>query len=176
MNMVINCPHCNQEMIIDDTAVGADVPCPTCSKNFIIPQGKSEEEVKKERAPAAGGGAAAPKPEEKKPEPKKDDKKKPMPSKEELAKLLPGANKGPSAAVTEEKEGMRVKVFQHHLCIDMGKDLFPDMVAKTLDSIDKSDIISVSPLAYSYKDSGGDIISDFGVMIVYYHRLKKDEA
>ena len=66
MNIVINCPHCNQEMVIDDSGVGQSVPCPTCSKDFVIPQGRPEEEVKKERE------AAAPEPEEK----KKEDKKR----------------------------------------------------------------------------------------------------
>jgi hypothetical protein len=166
MNIVINCPHCSQEMIIDDSGVGASVPCPTCSKDFVIPQGRTEDEVKKERE-ATGGGA--PKPEE-----KKKDAKKPMPSKEELDQLLPGAKKGPATKASEDKAGVKVKVFQHHLCIDMGKDLFPGMVADTLDAIDKEDIINISPLNYSYKDSGGDIITEFGVMIIYNHRSKKE--
>jgi len=194
MNMVINCPHCNQEMIIDESAVGAEVPCPTCSQNFIIPQGRPEAEVKAERAAAgagaaaaasmaaaaAGAGATAGAP-EKKPEPKKEEKKKaPMPSKEELEKLLPNASKGAKSTTEEDKPGIRVKVVQHHLCIDMGKDKFGETVAKILDPIPPEDIINVSPLSYSYKESGGDIIHDFGVMIIYHHKPKpaekKDEA
>lgn len=180
MNIVINCPHCNQEMVIESDFVGQSVPCPTCSKDFEIPQGRPEEEVKAERAAAAAAqpaaspqpaAAAAPKKEE-----KKDDKKKPMPSKEELDKLLPNASKStPAAQSTEDKPGVRVKTVQHHLCIDMGKDLFGDMVAKILDPIDPDDIINVSPLAYSHKDSSGDILQDFGVMIIYNHRPEKKE-
>jgi len=180
MNIVINCPHCNQEMVIESDFVGQTVPCPTCSKDFAIPQGRPEEEVKAERAaaqpaaapqPAAGAAPGAPKKEE-----KKDDKKKSMPSKEELDKLLPGANKSSPAAQAEgNKAGIRVKCVQHHLCIDMGKDLFGDMVAKILDPIDAEDIVNVSPISYSHKDSSGDILHDFGVMIIYNHRPEKKD-
>lgn len=162
MNVVINCPHCNQEMIIDESGVGQTVDCPACSQEFTIPQGRPEEEVLKEREAAQNSAA---------PEPKKEDKKKekkPMPSKEELDALLPGANRGKSeTAAAADAPGIKVKTIQHHLCIDMGKDLFDEQVAEVLNSIPREDIINVNPLAYSYKDSGGDIISDYGVMIVY---------
>ncbi len=166
MNIVINCPHCSQEMIIDDSGVGASVPCPTCSKDFVIPAGRSEAEVEQERRQAQPATGGAPQP-----EPAKQEKAKaPMPSKAELDMLLPGAKKGPASGAVEDKAGVRVKVFQHHLCIDMGKDLFPGMVASTLEAIPKEDIINISPLNYSYKDSGGDIITEFGIMIIYNYK------
>lgn len=174
MNVVINCPHCNQEMIIDEAGVGETVDCPACSKEFVIPEGRPEEEVRKERE------AAAPAPEAKKEEPKKEapkkEEKKPMPSKEELAALLPGAQRGKSGAEAADAPGIKVKSIQHHLCIDMGKDTFDAQVAKVLGSIPREDIISVNPLSYSYKDSGGDIIADFGVMVIYEKKAaeKKD--
>jgi len=173
MNVVINCPHCSQEMIIDEAGVGETVDCPACSKEFVIPQGRPEEEVRKEREAAAAASAPA----EKKEEPKKEEKKKPMPSKEELAALLPGANRGKNdAASAADSPGIKVKTIQHHLCIDMGKDLFDAQVAKILNSIPREDIINVNPLAYSYKDSGGDIIADYGVMVIYEKKAeeKKD--
>lgn len=165
MNVVINCPHCNQEMIIDEAGVGETVDCPACSKEFVIPEGRPEAEVQKERA--AAQAQAAPKEEPKKEEPKKDEKK-PMPSKEELAALLPGAQRAKGAGeVPADAAGIKVKTIQHHLCIDMGKDLFDAQVAKVLNTIPREDIVSVSPLSYSYRNSGGDIIADYGVMIIY---------
>ncbi len=190
MNIVINCPHCNQEMVIQSEYVGQNVPCPTCTKEFAIPQGRPEEEVKAERAAAAGGaaaqpaagaaadsapaaGAAAPA------EPKKEEKKKekkPMPSKEELDKLLPGANKGKSGTKEEDKPGVRVKVIQHHNCVDMGVDLFGDIVGKFLSELDAKDIVSVTPVNYAYKTSTGEVLGDFGVMIIYNHVPKPKDA
>lgn len=166
MNIVINCPHCNQEMVIDDSGVGQNVPCPTCSKDFVIPQGRPEEEVMKEHAAKAATAStpAAPKPEEKK------EEKKPQLSKEEAAALLPGARKGPSKNQSEEKPGIRMKCIQHHHCCDMGKDHFAETVEKTLEAIDPKDIINISPVAYSYKDSQGEMLQDFGVMVIYHHR------
>ena len=166
MNIVINCPHCNQEMVIDDSGVGQSVPCPTCSKDFVIPQGRPEEEVKKEREAAA----ATPKPEEKK------EDKKPQMSKEELAALLPGAKKG--GAKTEKKEdapGFKVKTLQHHLCIDMGNDLFPKMAEDILNKIKREDLITCTPINYSYKNSGGDLIQDYGLVIVYEQKAGEEK-
>lgn len=99
-----------------------------------------------------------------------------MPSKEELDKLLPGANKGKSLQQEEDKPGIRVKVVQHHNCIDMGVDQFGDIVAKFLSEIDPKDIISVSPLNYSHKASTGDVLNDFGVMIIYNHQPKPKDS
>ena len=163
MNVVINCPHCDQEMIIDEAGVGETVDCPACSKEFVIPEGRPEDEVKKERDKPADKQKEEPKKEE----PKKDSKP-PLPSKEELAALLPGAQRSKNdAALNADAPGIKVKTIQHHLCIDMGKDLFDGQVAKLLATIPREDIISVNPLSYSYKDSGGDIIADFGVMVIY---------
>ena len=153
-------------MAIDDSGVGQTVPCPTCNKDFVIPQGRPEAEVKKEREAAA----AAAKPAEKK------EEEKPKMSKEELAALLPGAKKG--GGKKEEKKdapGFKVKTFLHHLCIDMGNDLFPQMVEKALNEMKREDIINCTPISYSYKNSGGDIIQDYGVMIIYEQKANEDE-
>ncbi|MBG89321.1 MAG: hypothetical protein CMO80_20830 [Verrucomicrobiales bacterium] len=192
MNIVFNCPHCNVQMTVDEAGVGETVPCPTCNNEFQIPQGRPEEEVKTEKAadeaaaapaaPAAPAqkplnptppqpgvkpaGDAAPAEKTKEPEKKKDAKPK-IPSGKDLAALLPNQKKA-GHDDHEKGPGMRVKSIQHHLCIDMGKDLFDATVAKFIKTVPKEDIVSITPLSYSYKDSGGDIISDYGVMIVYH--------
>lgn len=168
MNVVINCPNCSQEMIIDEAGVGEAVDCPACSKEFVIPEGRPEEEVRKEREAAEGKHEAS-----KKEAPKKEEKKT-MPSKEELAALLPGAQRGKAAAnLAADAPGIKVKTIQHHLCIDMGKDLFDAQVAKILNSIPRENIVNVSPLSYSYKDSSGDIIADYGVMVIYEKKAEE---
>ena len=165
MNIIINCPHCAQEMILDQSGVGETVNCPACTKEFVIPEGRPEEEVRQEREIAAQSAPAEPEKEE----------KIPMPSKEELAALLPGAQRGKSdAQAAADAPGIKVKSIQHHLCIDMGKDTFDAQVAKLLNSIPREDIISVNPLSYSYKDSGGDIIADYGVILIYEKKAKQD--
>lgn len=179
MNIVINCPHCDQEMIIDESGVGETVNCPSCSQEFVIPQGRPEEEVRLEReatqAKANAASAHAEKNEAPKKEESKKEDKKPMPSKEELAALLPGAQRGRAdAKAAEDAPGIKVKSIQHHLCIDMGKDTFDAQVAKLLNSIPREDIINVSPLSYSYKDSGGDIIADYGVIVIYEKKEQQD--
>lgn len=164
MNIVFNCPHCQVQMTVDESGVGESVECPTCNQEFVIPQGRPEAEVKVEQAapaaPAAAPAIAAP---AQKP---KEEKKPKIPTGTDLASLMPNQKKK-AAAEGDAGPGIRVKCFQHHLCIDMGKDLFDGMVAKFLAGVAKEDIITASPLSYSYKDSTGDIITEYGVMIIY---------
>jgi hypothetical protein len=164
MNVVFNCPHCQVEMTVDESGVGESVGCPTCSQEFVIPQGRPEAEVKAEKAAAAPAPAAAPVAPAQKP---KEEKPSKVPSGTDLAALLPNQKKKSVGGDGDSSPGIKVKCFQHHLCIDMGKDLFAGMVSKFLAGVDKEDIISATPLSYSYKDSGGDIITDYGVMIIY---------
>lgn len=174
MNIVINCPNCSQEMIVDDSNIGASGSCPTCNTEFKIPEGRPEEDVKKERQETQPVSTGAHIPKDTKPDPKKEGESKASISrKQDLANLLPGVSKGSSGKATDDKPGVRVKTFQHHLCIDMGKDLFPKLVGEALSAIDKEDLINISPLSYSYKDSQGEIIAEFGVMIIYNHNPKK---
>ena len=155
MNIVFNCPHCQVQMTVDESGVGESVECPTCNQEFVIPAGRPEAEAKAEQ-PAPAAPAQKP----------KEEKKPKIPAGTDLASLMPNQKKK-SAAEGDAGPGIRVKCFQHHLCIDMGKDLFDGMVAKFLAGVAKEDIITASPLSYSYKDSTGDIITEYGVMIIY---------
>lgn len=36
--MIFNCPHCDQELEVEDEGAGLTVPCPNCSQDLVIPE------------------------------------------------------------------------------------------------------------------------------------------
>jgi hypothetical protein len=37
MDIIFNCPHCEQEIAVDSTASGSTTQCPTCNETIVIP-------------------------------------------------------------------------------------------------------------------------------------------
>jgi ribosomal protein S27E len=37
MDFTFSCPFCNQELSIDDSASGQEIPCPSCNETLIVP-------------------------------------------------------------------------------------------------------------------------------------------
>ena len=48
MDIIFNCPKCEQELAVDNTGAGSEINCPSCSEKIVIPA-----------APAAPLGAGA---------------------------------------------------------------------------------------------------------------------
>ncbi len=93
-----------------------------------------------------------------------------------MAKAKEGLIKKPIAVLgsaSDSKDGessgpvVRIKSFRHHDSVDMGNDHFDSDVAKFLGKIDKKDIVSVSPISYSYLNPEGVNLHDFGILVIY---------
>jgi uncharacterized protein (DUF983 family) len=37
MDLRLTCPRCGQKLVLDDAAIGAEVPCPTCGHLLTVP-------------------------------------------------------------------------------------------------------------------------------------------
>lgn len=191
MNILFNCTNCSQEMSVEQAAIGAEIDCPNCGVKLVIPEGVPDpESMPQERDSETPAGEsddasapAPPKVEAPKAEepPKKlavpirgkdapkerleEFSRKGVKSKSEKEK---GKEKDKEQKAGEKKENqIRVKTIRRNQCLEMGHDNFDDVVGDFLQSIDEKSVISINTTSYSYFDSQGKPLSDYGVLIVY---------
>ncbi len=159
MDIVFKCPHCNTELEVDSAAAGESINCPACNKSLTIP------------ASGAGGvRAAAPPPPPGAPVAAKVEKKFSVPVTDKPVELLI-QKPLPSLDAQAQKDGrrmMRVKTIRHSDCKEVGHDNFDNDVSLILNKIGDENIVSITPINYSYVEMGTQkLLNDFGVMIVY---------
>ncbi len=168
MNIVFNCSHCQQELEIDDTCAGEIIECPSCTKTVVVP-----------------GAVGSPVPVE--------DPEIPAPSPAPFA--APAIAAAPAAPVeadfifkpkstasneiqkpfTRSLEVMAkgdkkimLKTVRREDCRKDGNDRFDEIVSEFLQQLPDGDLVSISPIHYSYPGKEpGHIFEDYGVVIVF---------
>jgi len=166
MEIVFNCPHCNQELAVDSDGAGSQIPCPTCHETITIPDKPAKAE------PAAGEDAHAP---------------SLAPSaiassaaaKVEMhlkvpVRSTPGESLIKKAAVPLEAVAkgadrqIRVRTMRHDKCIDAGHDKFDEMVTKVLADIGEHNIINTHIINFEHFDvQTQKVMTDYGLVIIY---------
>jgi hypothetical protein len=82
-----------------------------------------------------------------------------------IRKALPSLE---AAAKTEGKKLLRLKTIRHSDCKEVGHDNFDSFVTEFLNRIGEENIVSITPINYSYIEMGTQkMITDFGVAIIY---------
>jgi DNA-directed RNA polymerase subunit RPC12/RpoP len=170
MDVIFNCPKCEQELAVDSTGAGTEINCPSCGEAIVIP--KAESVVNRPGVDLAPGGArlevhpvnaiassAAAKVEMHlrvpvRTTPTESLIEKPLVPLEVTAK---GADKK-----------IHVKTIKHTDCIEVGHDKFDEVVSNFLIKTGEANVISITTLTYTHLDIGSQkLMTDFGVMIVY---------
>jgi DNA-directed RNA polymerase subunit RPC12/RpoP len=179
MDLIFNCPKCNQELEVDASGAGEEIECPSCGERIRIPaQGAA--------AAASGAAAAADAP----PKPAwgttsgehqavnaiaasaaaKVEKHLKVPVRADtkgqmlIAKALPPLE----VAAKESDRVMRVKCIRHVDCVEVGHDKFDEVVTAFLGKIGETNLVSLTTISYSHLDiSSQKLLTDYGVMIVY---------
>ena len=81
-----------------------------------------------------------------------------------IAKPLPPMD----AAPKDTEKHIRVKTIKHTDCIEVGHDKFDEIVSHFLGKIGETNLISLTPLTYTFLDIGTQkLLTEFGVLIVY---------
>lgn len=71
-----------------------------------------------------------------------------------------------AAKITDKQ--IKVRTLRHSDHVEVGKDLFDDHVSLILQKIGETNIISISPIAYTHLDlATRQWITDYGVIVVY---------
>jgi len=168
MDIIFNCPKCEQELAVDSTGAGSEINCPACSEKIVIPA------VSKGPAPAPSA-----------PPPSHDPAHPVNPmatsaaAKVEMHLKVPVGSKPtesligrpiPPLEVTakETDKKIKVKTIRHTDCIEVGHDKFDEFVTTFLQKVGESNIINISPLTYTHLDIGSQkLMTEYAVLIVY---------
>jgi len=163
MEIIFNCPNCEQELSVDSEGAGTEIKCPTCGVKITIPN--KPPEPGSAPPPVAGvqpinpiASSAAAKIEMHLKVPVRD---KPG---ESLVKKV-----GPSvlAAKPGEKR-IRIRTIRHSACIEAGHDKFDERIAEFLNEVGESNIISIHVINYEHFDvSTQKVLVDFGMLVVF---------
>ncbi len=173
MDVIFNCPKCDQELAVDASGAGTEIECPSCGEPIVIPSsgpparlGSADHATS--AAPRGGGpgpinamasSAAA----------KVELHLKVPVHKTPVASLIEKPLAPLEVAATKDTDKkIRVKTIKHTDCVEVGHDKFDEVVTNFLAKIGESNIVNMTTLSYSHLDIGSQkLLTDFGVMIVY---------
>jgi hypothetical protein len=158
MDISFKCPVCDQELEVDASGVGSTIECPSCTNSITVPSADSPSVVHIV--------AAVPAP----PEPVKEEKHFTVPVHERPPPqdLIRKPNRPLDVIAKEGDKTMRIKTFKRTDCVEVGKDHFDEVVSAFLEKVGQINIVSISPIAYTYQELGSrQILGDYGVMIVF---------
>jgi len=163
MEIIFNCPNCEQELSVDSTGAGSEIKCPTCGAEITIPN--NSPETASGPPPADGvhpvnpiASSAAAKIEMHLKVPVRD-----KPAESLVKKVAP---LGVAAKASDKK--IRVRTIRRSTCVEAGHDKFDQRVTEFLNEVGEANIISVHTFDYDHLDAGTQkILMDFGMLVVY---------
>ncbi len=166
MDIIFNCPNCDQELAVDQSGAGSQIECPSCGEQLTIPStGKVTTGSLPPVAPppsatvspiAASAAAKVPLhlkvPVRDTPGESLIDKPKPP-----LEIVQKGAGKR-----------LRIHTIRRASCIESGHDKFDEIVSAFLQEVTETNLISIQPISYEMFDVGVQkIMTDYGLVIFY---------
>ena len=170
MDVIFNCPKCEQELAVDSTGAGTEINCPSCGETIVIPAPESVV-----NRPGVDQAQGAPRVEVHPVNPIASS----AAAKVEMHLRVPVHNTPTASLITkplaplevaakESDKKLRVKTIKHTDCIEVGHDKFDEVVSNFLIKIGESNMISITTLTYTTLDIGTQkLMTEFGVMIVY---------
>jgi DNA-directed RNA polymerase subunit RPC12/RpoP len=169
MDIVFNCPHCEQELAVDSSGAGSEIQCPSCNEKIMIPAEASAPASEAAPAGAAGGShqsaghsiassAAA-----------KIEMHLKVPVRDKPGEVLIAKPKPPLAAVVRGAgKKIQVRTIRHSACVEAGHDKFDEKVTEFLNEIGETNLIVAHTISYTHFDVGTQkILTDYGLMVLY---------
>jgi len=165
MDIIFNCPNCDQELAVDSSGAGTQIECPACSALLTIPSASgptkpaTEAEVPTQMAASAITSSAA--------------------AKVAMHLKVPVRDKPTESLITKPKPPLEVEVrgagkkikirtIRRSSCIESGHDHFDQRVAEFLNEVGEKNIVKMETINYETFDVGlQKIMTDYGLMIIY---------
>jgi DNA-directed RNA polymerase subunit RPC12/RpoP len=165
MDIVFNCPNCEQELAVDSAGAGTDIECPSCHETITIPEQSAKAAVPSEGEPAAGGGASAINTSAA----AKVEKHLKVPVRDTPGERLIVKSKPPLESVVR---GAGKQIIQRTIrlsqCVESGHDKFDEVVPKFLNEVGETNIIGIHTVSYTHLDIGTQkMLNDYGVLVIY---------
>jgi ribosomal protein S27E len=171
MDVIFDCPHCEQELEVDAAGSGSEIECPSCGESITIPKpgdpgARVSGGVDLEAKPHVDGqpvnpiaSSAAAKVEMHLKVPVRDE-----PTETLIEKPAPPLE----VTVKETDKKIRIKTIRHTDCIEVGHDRFDEVVSDFLGKVGEKHIVSINSFNYTHMDLGTQkLMTEFGVLIIY---------
>ncbi|HEY1718976.1 MAG TPA: hypothetical protein VGH42_11885 [Verrucomicrobiae bacterium] len=167
MDIVFDCPKCEQELAVDSAGAGSEIECPSCGETITIPQ-ESTKTPAPENAPPPGlagqsgsamaSSAAA-----------KVEMHLKVPLSDKPGKSLIEKPKPPLEVVVKGAgKQIRVHTIRHASCVESGHDKFDERVSEFLSKVGEANVIGIHTISYTHFDVGTQkILNDYGVLMIY---------
>jgi len=176
MDIIFNCPHCEQELEVDAAGAGSEIECPSCEATIVIPEpgakgtrtsgsdsphglptfSQAPSETLNPANPIASSAAA------------KVELHLKVPVRKTSESLIAKPLQPLEAAAKNTDKKIRVKTIRHTDCIEVGHDKFDEFVTNYLQKVGETNIVSITPLTYTHVDIGSQkILTDYAVMVVF---------
>jgi DNA-directed RNA polymerase subunit RPC12/RpoP len=163
MDIVFTCDKCSQELSVDESAAGMEIECPSCSQRLNVP-GSPPAPLPPPASGALNPMASSAAARAEQPHFKVPTYDKAVPAAPAIEKALTPLEV--AARITDKQ--IKVRTLRHSDHVEVGKDLFDDHVSLILQKIGETNIISISPIAYTHLDlATRQWITDYGVIVVY---------
>ena len=162
MDIVFNCPNCEQELAVDSSGAGTNIECPSCHETITIPSPNAPVEP----VPPPPSLAASP-------------ISTSAAAKVEMHLKVPVLDKSPAPLIAKPKPPLEAVVrgagkkiishtIKHAACIESGHDKFDEVVSKFLNEVGESNIIVMHTISYTHLDIGTQkMLSDYGLLVLY---------
>jgi hypothetical protein len=163
MDIIFDCPNCNQELAVDSTGAGSDIVCPSCGDTITIPAEAPKPPDSKElvvpnltASPISASAAA------------KVEKHLKVPVHSTPTEpLIAKANPPLGARVVGDKR-ICIRTIRRASCIESGHDTFDAVVSKFLQEVGETNFIAMHTVSYNYYDVASQkTLTDYGVLVVY---------
>ena len=164
MDIIFDCPNCQQELAVDSAGSGTQIECPSCSTTITIPQESTKPAAAEGTAatglpinPIASSAAA------------KIEKHLKVPLRDKPGESLVKKAQPVAVAVSKTADKkIRVHTIRHAGCVEFGRDTFDEKVAEFLNQVGEANLIGTYMTEYTYLDVGTQkIFMDFVVVVIY---------
>ncbi len=166
MDIIFNCPNCEQELAVDQSGAGSEIECPNCSETITIPAASN---------PKVTTGSLPPMP----PPPTVSSIASSAAAKMELHLKVPVRDKPgaplidkprPPLEVVQKGAGkrLRIRTIRRASCVESGHDHFDERVSDFLQEVGEGNIVGIHTVTYEYFDVGVQkIVADYGLLVIY---------
>ena len=163
MDIIFDCPSCQQELAVDSAGAGTEIECPACGETITIPPESTKPApggtvITGQPVNAIASSAAA-----------KIEKHLKVPLRDKPGESLV-IKAQPTAAVVNKSavKKVRVHTIRHAGCVEFGRDKFDEKITDFLNEVGEANLVGLHIVSYNFLDVGTQkVMMDFGVLVVY---------